>query len=102
MKKYVTAHPRFATVTINMPTDLQQQADVIATQHGETLSELICLALASYLEAYSKSSQAQTEPSRMSLEEARLLMRQFGQGLGAGNAPHNGAQHHDEYLYGHK
>lgn len=34
-----------------------------------------------------------------SLAEARELMRTFGRGLGAGQAPHDAAQRHDDYLY---
>ena len=100
MERYATSQSGFSTVTITIPNALQQQADVIAAQQGETLSELICLALASYVDTSSNHSQAKTAP--MSLENARVLMRQLGLGLGAGNAPHNGARNHDEYLYGHK
>ena len=100
MKKHATLHSQPATVTISIPRDLQQQVDHIATQQGETFSEFICLALASYIDAYSR--QPQPEKLRMSLEDARVLMRKFGHGLGTGKTPRNGSRNHDEYLSRHK
>ena len=36
------------------------------------------------------------------IDDARTLMREFGRGLGEGQAPHDGARQHDLYLYAHK
>lgn len=102
MHQQTTISPaQFAEVTIKMPVDLERQAGHFARQHGETISELLCLALASYLEM---NVQAQTPESRdrSRLDEARALMREFGKGLGEGCAPHDGARQHDQYLYAHK
>jgi hypothetical protein len=33
------------------------------------------------------------------LEQGRTLMREMGQGYADGTSPHDGARHHDAYLY---
>jgi hypothetical protein len=38
--------------------------------------------------------------SQAKLEQARLVMRELGQGLGEGELNNNAAQEHDVYLYG--
>ncbi len=100
MKKYSISSSQVAELKISIPLDLQQQAHHIAKQQGETLSEIICMALATYIESHSR--QHLMELSRMSLEDARALMLELGRGLGNGQPPHNGARNHDEYLYGHR
>ncbi len=85
-------------LTIRVPYELRQEAQQIAIQQGETLSNIVCLAISSYVATYSVRRKSSSR--RMDLEEARQLMKTFGHGLGEGKAPHNAARHHDEYLYG--
>lgn len=84
-------------VIIRVPRELQQHAQHVANEQGETLSELMCLALSSYISAY--SAQQQPASQSMSLEAAKQRMQIFGQGLGEGSAPHDAARRHDDYLY---
>ena len=100
MRKHSISNSELAELKISIPHDLQQQVHHIAKQQGETLSEIICMAVAKYIDSYSK--QHLMEQSRMSLENARVLMLELGHGLGNGQPPHNGARNHDEYLYSHK
>lgn len=100
MRKHSISNSQLAELKISIPHDLQQQVHHIAKQQGETLSEIICMAVAKYIDSYSK--QHLMEQSRMSLENARVLMLELGRGLGNGQPPHNGACNHDEYLYSHK
>jgi len=101
MRKHQTTLPYSdIELTIRVPRALQQHAQKIAMQQGETLSDLVCSAISSYIIAY--SAQRQPAPQPMELDKARQLMQTFGHGLGEGTAPHNAARHHDEYLYGKK
>jgi imidazoleglycerol phosphate dehydratase HisB len=100
MRKHTISKAQLTELKISIPHDLQQQAHHIAKQQGETLSEIVRMALATYIDRYSK--QHRVQESRLSLEEARLLMLELGRGLGNGQPPHNGARRHDEYLYSHK
>ncbi len=100
MRKHSISNPELAELKISIPRDLQQQAHQFAKQQGEALSEVICIALETYMNTYSK--QRHREQSRLSLEDARLLMLELGRGLGNGQPPYNGARNHDEYLYSHK
>jgi hypothetical protein len=83
-------------LTVRFPRELRQHAQQIAVQQGETLSDLVCRAVSSYLTAYSAKYQPASQT--MGLDEARQLMQRLGQGLGEGMSPHNAARHHDEYL----
>jgi hypothetical protein len=100
MRKHSISHSELAELKISIPHDLQKQAHQIAKQQGETLSEVICMALATYVDAFSKKYLM--KQSRINLEDARLLMLELGRGLGNGQPPHDGARNHDEYLYSHK
>lgn len=100
MRKSSISKSQLAELKISIPHELQQQAHYIAKQQGETLSEIVSIALATYIDSYSR--QHLRQQSRLSLEEARLLMLELGRGLGNGQPPHDGARNHDEYLYGHK
>lgn len=84
-------------LTIRVPRELQQHAQDVAMEQGETLSDLVCLAISSYIAAYSAQHPPVSQP--MGLDEARQSMQMFGQGLGEGTAPHNAARQHDDYLY---
>ena len=102
MRQQTTISPaQFAEVSIKIPLALEEQAEQFARQHGETISELLCMALASYLEMnfYLQPIDNNDELRR---NEARALMREFGKGIGEGRAPHDGARQHDRYLYAHK
>ncbi|GEM_PF-1777032 len=83
-------------LTVRFPRELRQHAQQIAVQQGETLSDLVCRAVSSYLTAYSAKYQPASQT--MGPDEARQLMQRLGQGLGEGMSPHNAARHHDEYL----
>lgn len=99
MANHDTAHVHTdSELTIRVPRDLQQHAQHVATEQGETLSEFVCLALSSYIAAFSAQSQS-ASPSA-NLEDARRHMQLFAQGLGEGTAPHDAARRHDDYLYG--
>lgn len=98
MSKQQTIHSYAdSEVTIRVPHELRQHAQHIANEQGETLSELMCLALSSYISAY--SAQLHPASQSMSLETAKQHMQIFGQGLGEGTAPHDAARRHDDYLY---
>ena len=97
MRKGSISKSQLAELKISIPHDLQQQAHHIAKQQGETLSEVISMALATYVDTFSK--QHPKKQSRLSLEDARMLMLELGRGLGNGQPPHDGARNHDEYLY---
>jgi hypothetical protein len=97
MRKHSIPNSQLAELKINIPHDLQKQAHHVAKQQGETLSEIICMALAKYIDTFSK--QHQVKKSRISLEDARVLMLELGRGLGNGQPPHDGARNHDKYLY---
>ncbi|HEW98569.1 MAG: hypothetical protein DRR16_07590 [Candidatus Parabeggiatoa sp. nov. 3] len=66
-------------------------------QRGETISEIIYIALAHYLDSYRKPTQP-VKPE-LSLEQGRNLMRELGLGLGYSTSPHDVARNHDLYLY---
>ncbi len=87
-------------LTITLPQELQRQVHLIAARHGDTPSDVICMAVASYITANFKEHHHVSK--KIGLDEARRVMRELGQGLGAGQPPHNGARHHDTYLYGEK
>ena len=98
MSKQEAAHScADSEVTIRVPHELQQHARDVANEQGETLSQLICLALSSYIAAY--SAQHHRASQSLNLEAARQRMKTFGQGLGEGTAPHDAARRHDDYLY---
>jgi len=84
-------------LTIKMPEQLQKQTQYLARQRGETVSDIIRIALTHYLDAYRKAVQP-VKPA-LSLEQGRNLMREFGLGLGYSTSPHDVARNHDLYLY---
>jgi len=97
MRKGSISNSQLAELKISILHDLQQQAHHIAKQQGETISEVISMALATTF-----SKQHTKKQSRLSLEDARVLMLDLGRGLRNGQSPHDGARNHDEYLYNHK
>jgi len=84
-------------LTVQMPFELQEQTQHLARQQNKTLSEIIRLALTSYLDNDQKPNQPM--PPKPTIEQGRELMRQLGAGLGYGTPPHETARHHDDYLY---
>ena len=96
MLKPTISSTQFAELTIKIPVDLEKQAGRLALQHGETMSEFICLALASYLDM-NFYPPAMEKNEQVRIDDARTLMREFGRGLGEGQAPHDGARQHDLY-----
>ena len=100
MRKHSISNSQLAELKISIPHDLQKQAHHIAKQQGETLSEVICMALATYIDTF--SNKYYRKQSGISLEDARVLMLELGRGLGNGQPPHDGARNHDEYLYSQK
>lgn len=97
MKMHQTTHCSYNELTIRVPSQLQQHAQQVAVQQGKSLSDIVCLAISSYITEHSKRRESASHS--MGLEEARQLMHTFGQGLGEGDAPHDAARHHDVYLY---
>jgi hypothetical protein len=88
-------------IIIQLPDEIRQHAQQIAMQKGEKLSDLVCLAVSSYVTEYLSDYQPSVSQSKPKcLDEARQIMKTFGQGLGEGSSPHNAARNHDEYLYG--
>lgn len=79
MRKHSISNSQLAELKSSIPRDLHKQAHHNAKQQGETLSEVICMALATFIDTYSK--QHHKEQSRMSLEDARLLMLELGRGF---------------------
>jgi predicted transcriptional regulator len=84
-------------LTIKIPFELQEQTQHLAMQRGETIPEIIYIALAHYINSYQKPVQP-VKPA-LSLEEGRNLMRELGLGLGHSSSPHDVARNHDLYLY---
>lgn len=95
MPEHSSQNQSSTTLMIQLPTELRNRINKIASQQGKTVSEMIRLALEQYIPIYLKQNKAK----KISLEEARNLMREFGKGLGQGAPPHNTAQNHDAYLY---
>ncbi|WP_446011340.1 hypothetical protein [Candidatus Electrothrix sp.] len=84
---------------VRIPHELCQHVQKIAGEQSETLSDLVCIALASYVTTYSTQQKTPTSSTPMELEKARELMENFGRGLDEGTSPHDTARRHDEYLY---
>ena len=88
-------------IVVQLPNEIRQHAQQIAMQKGEKLSDLVCLAVSSYITQYLSDYQPSVPQSKLKcLDEARQIMRTFGRGLGEGSSPHDTARNHDEYLYG--
>ena len=83
--------------TIKIPCELQEQTQHLAMQKGETVSEIIRIALAHYIDCYQKP--ALPVKPKLNLEQGRHLMRELGLGLDHSTPPHNAARQHDLYLY---
>jgi len=83
-------------LTIKIPFELQEQTQHLAMQRGETIPEIIYIALAHYLDSYRKPA---LPVPKLSLEQGRNLMRELGLGLGHSTSPHDVARNHDLYLY---
>jgi len=66
-------------LTIQLPEQLHEQIESLARQRGETVSDIIRIALTHYFEAARKP----WVKSGVNLEQGRNLMRELGLGLGA-------------------
>ena len=64
-------------LTIKMPEQLQKQTQYLARQRGETVSDIIRIALTHYLDGYRKAAKA-VKPA-LSLEQGRNLMRELAE-----------------------
>ena len=95
MSSHVPSPPSSPDVTIHLPPELQHQVQQVAQQQDKTVSEIITLLLERYIPLY----LPQRETKEDHLPEARKLMREFGEGIGQGSAPHDAARNHDNYLY---
>lgn len=80
------------TITVELQFSPEQvsQLDEVTRTRQIILTEAIQLAVTEWLE------------KQYRLTQARAKMRQLGQGVGAGQPPHDAAQNHDTYLYPHK
>ncbi len=77
-----------ATIQIKMPAEKYSQLAEVAAQRQLVMTEILELALTEWLERETR------------LHKARQIMRELGEGLDEGQAPHDTARNHDVYLYG--
>lgn len=91
-------HP--SELSIQLPPDLEKRLRQIADQKGEAVSQIVIKAVSEFIADHAR--QRPEEPPPKNLENARAIMRELGNGLGEGDAPHDGARNHDRYLYGSK
>ena len=89
-----------SALSILFPPDLEKRLRQIANQKGEAVSEIVIEAVSDFVADHARQRPARA--SAESLENARALMREMGNGLGEGDAPRDGARNHDRYLYGSK
>lgn len=75
------------TVELTFSPEQVMQLDEVARTRQIVVTEAIQLAVTEWLE------------KQYLLIEARAAMRKLGQGLGAGQPPHDVAQNHDAQLY---
>lgn len=80
-----------AVLNIQLPIGLAEQIQTIAKQNQQTISDIICLALASYTEHHLSDN--------LELEQALEVVHELSSGLGSSLPPHDGADNHDDYLY---
>ena len=79
------------TVALNLdlpPQEYQRLIDA-ARARQRPVAEVVQAALSEWL------------ASEERLQQARAIMREFGQGLGASSATNDVARRHDNYLYSH-
>lgn len=78
-------------IVLNLELQPQQYEQLTALAQARQLpvAEIAQVAVSEWLERQKQ------------LEQARILMRQLGQGLGEGQPPHHAARDHDTYLYSH-
>jgi Arc/MetJ-type ribon-helix-helix transcriptional regulator len=77
------------TVALNLdlpPQEYQRLVDA-ARARQRPVAEVVQAALSEWL------------ASEEQLQQARAVMREFGQGLGTGSAANDVARRHDDYLY---
>jgi hypothetical protein len=77
------------TVELTFSPEQVTQLDEVARTRQIVVMEAIQLAVTEWLE------------KQYRLTQARAAMRKLGQGLGAGQPPHDTAQNHDTRLYPH-
>ena len=75
------------TIQIKMPVEKYSLLAEVAAQRQLVMSEILELALTEWLERETR------------LHKARQIMRELGEGLDEGQAPHDAARNHDVYLY---
>ena len=75
-------------IEIDLPPQDYERLAAIARTRRVSLGDAAQLAVVEWLER-----QAQAE-------QGRSLLRELGEGLGKGPAPHDAARRHDEYLTG--
>jgi len=76
-----------ATLQINLPTEKYTRLAEMAAYRQIVMAELLDLAVTEWLER------------ETSLQKARQIMRELGEGLDEGQQPHDAARNHDIYLY---
>ncbi len=75
-------------IEFELPLQLYQQLATIARTRQLSLAEVARMAMGEWLERQGQ------------LERGRRVLRELGEGLGEGPAPHDAARHHDGYLRG--
>ena len=100
MEKNTAPEIQPSEVAILLPPDLEKRLRQIADQKGEAVSQIVIEAVSEFVADHwpSRTDSASVQ----SLENARAIMRELGNGLGEGDAPHDGSRNHDRYLYGSK
>lgn len=74
-------------IELKFPPQQYEQLTAVARARQITVTEVVQAAVVEWLERQAR------------FEHARTLMRELGQGLGEGSAPHDVARKHDDYLY---
>lgn len=80
------------TITVALPFSPEQ----VSRLDKVTRAQEVVLTEASQL------AGTESREKQQRLQQARARMHRLGQGVGAGQPPHDVAQNHDTYLYPHK
>jgi hypothetical protein len=77
-----------ATLQINLPAEKYSRLAELAAHRQLVVADILDLAITEWLERETR------------LQKARQIMRELGEGVDDGQAPHDAARNHDVYLYG--
>jgi|GEM_PF-2535021 len=77
-----------ATLQINLPAEKYSRLAELAALRQLVVADILDLAITEWLERETR------------MQNARQIMRELGEGVDDGQAPHDAARNHDVYLYG--